>query len=315
LAAGNGAAVNVFRLGLVGAGRMGRNHMRALAGNPHVQVTAVADPSESAREDLRSDTVTVHADLNDMLRAAQVDGVLVAAPSPLHVGLIDQLTAAGVPILSEKPCGLTSADARRAESLAARRGVKLQVAYWRRFVPALKQLRARIAAGDIGGLYLVACYQWDEQPPPAAFRTGSGGIFIDMGVHEFDQIRWLTGQEITSIHACSSTATSEPPVAGDTESAQALCALSGGGTAIVSLGRRFPGGDICRVEVFGTRDVEDCRFLWPPTSDETFLQALKDQAESFVAWTRGTPGEGASAEDAVAALQSAERASQTLQGG
>lgn len=307
--------MSVFRLGLVGAGRMGRNHMRALAGNPHVQVTAVVDPSEKAREELRSYRVTVHADLDDMLKMAHVEGVLVAAPSPSHVDMIDRLTAAGLPILCEKPCGVASADARRAAKLASTRGVKLQVAYWRRFVPALKRLRSRIATSDIGELYLVACYQWDEQPPPAAFRTGSGGIFIDMGVHEFDQIRWLTGQEITSIQAHASTTTSVPPVKEDVESAQALCALSSGSTGIVSLGRRFSGGDICRVEVFGTRDVEDCRFLWPPTGDETFLKALRDQAESFAAWTRGTAGEGASAEDAVAALEAAERAAQVLYGG
>jgi myo-inositol 2-dehydrogenase/D-chiro-inositol 1-dehydrogenase len=307
--------MSVFRLGLVGAGRMGRNHMRALTGNPHVRVTAVADPSEKAREELRSDTVTVHADVDDMLETTEIDGVLVAAPSPSHVDLIDRLTAARLPILCEKPCGVASTDARRAADFASTRGVKLQIAYWRRFVPALKRLRSRIETSEMGELYLVACYQWDEQPPPPTFRTNSGGIFIDMGVHEFDQIRWLTGQEITSIQAHSSTTTSVPPVKGDVESAQALCALSGGGTAIVSLGRRFPKGDICRVEVFGTRDAEDCRFLWPPTGDDTFLQALSDQADSFRAWTRGRQSEGASAEDAVAALEAAERAALVLSRG
>ena len=100
--------------------------------------------------------------------------------------------------------------------------------------------------------------------------------------------------------------------AGDAESAQVLCTLSGGSTALVSLGRRFPLGDVCRVEVFGTHDAEECRFLWPPDGELVFMQALRRQAEGFAAWVRGGAAEGATADDAVAALQAAERASVAL---
>ena len=133
--------------------------------------------------------------------AGNIDGVLVAAPSTLHLQLVTQLATAGVPILCEKPCGISASQAREAAAIAVRHGVKLQVAYWRRFVPSLQRLRQRIVAGDLGALYFVACYQWDGEPPAAAFRTSSGGIFIDMGVHEFDQIRWLSGQEFTQVDA------------------------------------------------------------------------------------------------------------------
>ena len=81
---------------------------------------------------------------------------------------------------------------------------------------------------------------------------------------------------------------------------------------LASLGRRFPLGDVCRVEVFGTRDADDCRFLWPPDSEQVFLDALRRQAEEFAAWVRGGPAEGATAADAVAALDAAERASVAL---
>jgi myo-inositol 2-dehydrogenase/D-chiro-inositol 1-dehydrogenase len=88
--------------------------------------------------------------------------------------------------------------------------------------------------------------------------------------------------------------------------------LSGGSTAIVSLGRRFPLGDVCRVEIFGTRDAEDCRFLWPPDGESAFLNALQHQAEGFAAWVRGGASTGATADDAVAALEAAVRASVAL---
>ena len=207
-----------------------------------------------------------------------------------------------VPILCEKPCGITAGQAREAAAIAARHAVKLQVAYWRRFVPALQRLRQRIANGELGALYFLACYQWDGEPPPAQFDASSGGIFVDMGVHEFDQIRWLSGQEFSRLDVAVASVSAAP------ESAQVLCTLSGGSTALVSLGRRFPLGDVCRVEAFGTRDAEDCRFLWPPDGERVFLDALRRQAEAFAAWVRGGEATGATAADAVAALAAAERA-------
>ena len=302
-----------FRMGLVGAGRMGRTHMRALADSDDLRVVAVADPLEQARAAVDAPGIAIHADLTGMLRAGGLDGVLIASSSDTHLAGIAELATAGIPILCEKPCGLTSRQGQQAAALAAAAKVPLQVAYWRRFVPSLKKLKARIVAGELGDLYLAICYQWDEQPPPSSFRTRSGGIFMDMAVHEFDQIRWLSGQEIGELHAMAAGTLSAPPVAGDAESAQVLCALSSGATGIVSLGRRFPLGDVCKAEVFGTKSAEECRFLWPPAAEQAFLEALRLQAESFVRWVGGAPAEGASALDAVAALEAAERASRIFE--
>jgi myo-inositol 2-dehydrogenase/D-chiro-inositol 1-dehydrogenase len=304
-----------FRMGLVGAGRMGRTHLRAVAASDVVRIAAVADPLDSARAAVAAEGIAVHAELAAMLRAGGLDGVLIASSSDTHLSCIAELAGAGMPILCEKPCGLSSREGKEAADIASAAKVPLQVAYWRRFVPSLKALKSRIAAGELGSLYLAACYQWDEQPPPASFRSRSGGIFMDMAVHEFDQIRWLSGQEIGALHAVAAGTISDPPVAGDAESAQVLCALSGGATGLVSLGRRFPLGDVCKVEVFGTGGAEECRFLWPPAAEQVFLEALRLQAESFVRWVRGGPAEGASALDAVAALEAAERASQIFEKG
>jgi myo-inositol 2-dehydrogenase/D-chiro-inositol 1-dehydrogenase len=301
-----------FRLGLIGAGRMGRTHLRALSGSAAVRVVAVAEPSEPARAAVAQDGIAIHADVDSMLRVGGLDGVLVAAPSTLHLDLVARIADAGLPILCEKPCGISAQQARQSASFAERRNVRVQVAYWRRFVPALQRLRRRIVDGEVGAPYFLACYQWDGEPPPVRFQADSGGIFIDMGVHEFDQIRWLSGQEFRSIVPAVAAVSAGPLAAGDAECAQALCTLSGGSTALVSLGRRFPLGDVCRVEVFGTRDAEECRFLWPPDGEQVFVQALRRQAESFATWVRGGDAQGATADDAVAALQAAERASVAL---
>lgn len=275
---------------------MGRTHLRALSTSETVRIVAIAKSSEAARTSLQS--VTLYADVAEMLDAGGLDGVLIAAPSTQHLALVAHVAQANLPILCEKPCGVTADQARKAA--AAAHNVKLQVAYWRRFVPALQRLRQRIADGAFGDLYCVNCYQWDGEPPSAQFQSSSGGIFVDMGVHEFDQIRWLTGQEIVQLNAS---------IGAGEQSAQALATLSNGGSAVISLGRRYPLGDICRVEVFGSRDAEDCRFLWPPDGDAVFLDALRRQAEAFASWARGGPPAGATADDAVAALAAAEQLS------
>jgi myo-inositol 2-dehydrogenase/D-chiro-inositol 1-dehydrogenase len=305
--------LSIFKLALAGAGRMGRNHLQALAGSDHVRITAIAEPGEAARAALAQTDARVYADLDAMVDARDFDAVLVCVPSDLHLETVRRLAAAKLPVLCEKPVGVTATDAREAAHLMAAAALPFQVGFWRRFVPALRRLRERISAGELGGLYMVGCYQWDGAPPSAQFRSHSGGIFVDMGVHEFDQARWLTGQEFGAITSISCGVAAEP-WPGDPESAHAIAELSGGTTAVISLGRRFPLGDVCKVEVFGTTDAEECRFLWPPTADEAFFGALRLQAESFARHAGGARLEGASGFDAAAALESAERAASQMVG-
>jgi myo-inositol 2-dehydrogenase/D-chiro-inositol 1-dehydrogenase len=138
---------------------MGRTHMRALSNSDRVRVVAVVEPSDASRTALDGDVV-VYPDVASLLHASNVDGVLVAAPSTLHLQLVTQLAEAGVAILCEKPCGISASQARQAAEIAARHGVKLQVAYWRRFVLSLQRLRQRIVAGDLGALYFVLPMGW-----------------------------------------------------------------------------------------------------------------------------------------------------------
>jgi len=300
-----------FRLGLIGAGRMGRTHLRALAGSARVSVTAITEVSAAARAAVPAPRASLHESVAQMLEQP-LDGILIAAPSDQHGAIIAEVAAGGLPILCEKPCGLTTAQARAAAQAAAAAGVPLQVAYWRRYVPALRELRHRIAGGDLGVVHLLACYQWDEQPPSAAFRAHSGGIVIDMGVHEFDQLRWLTGQDIGTLAAVTSAAAE--PGTPDVDSAQVIAELSGGSTGLVSLGRYHPAGDMARAEAFGTLGTARCDFLDPADGERVQLAALRLQAESFADFAAGGPCEGATADDAIAALDAAQRAAAAMPG-
>jgi myo-inositol 2-dehydrogenase/D-chiro-inositol 1-dehydrogenase len=302
-----------FRLGLIGAGRMGRTHLRALAGSGQVAVTAIAEVSAANRDAVAWSGAVLYPAVGPMLDGAAVDGVLITAPSDQHGQIVAEVAARGLPVLCEKPCGVTTAQTRAAVAAAAAAGVPFQVAYWRRYVPALRALRERIAAGDLGTVHLVTCYQWDLEPPSAAFRAHSGGILIDMGVHEFDQLRWLTGQDIGALWVVASGVVPDglgqpPDQAPDVDSAQVIAELSGGGSGVISLGRYHPAGDMARAEAFGTRGTARCDFLDPAEGERAQLEAVRRQAESFAAFARGGPCEGATGADAIAVLDAAERA-------
>jgi myo-inositol 2-dehydrogenase/D-chiro-inositol 1-dehydrogenase len=226
-------------------------------------------------------------------------------PSDSHVEVISTVAAAGLPILCEKPCGVTSQDTQRARTLVQEAGVALQIAYWRRFVPELQALRERITNGDFGEVLSLSCLQWDGEPPAAAFRARSGGIFIDMGVHEFDQTRWLTGSDFGQSVAKAAPSGEVLASGVDPDSAQVLASLASGAVALISLGRYYAGGDMASVEVFGTRDHVLSVFLDPQDGERAQLEALRRQATAFAVYAAGGPCLGATVNDAIAALEMA----------
>jgi myo-inositol 2-dehydrogenase/D-chiro-inositol 1-dehydrogenase len=305
------AAGEPVRIGLIGAGRMGVRHLRALERAPDVAVTGVVDPAPAARAIVAAAGHHVYERPGDMLEDEAADAVVVAAPSDLHRALVQALADRGMPVLCEKPMGVHLADAVAAAATVQERGTLLQVGYWRRFVPALRDLRRRIAGGELGEIRQLSCLQWDAEPPTAAFRGRSGGITVDMGVHEFDQARWLTGQEVSWVAAAPA---GDPP-SHDPGAATILAAMSGGASLTVSLGRHFPHGDCCWLEVFGTDGYERVPFAWGDEGNAVFDTALVAQVQAFVSQVRGEPVPAAGGDDAVAALAAAELAGEALADG
>ena len=164
----------------------------------------------------------MYESVQELLESASLDGVLIAAPTDQHPELVAIFAAARIPMLCEKPVGISPEDAERATRAAADAGVLLQVGYWRRFVPELRQLREQIAAGELGQISLISCMQWDSELPSEQFRSHAGGIMVDMGVHEFDQVRWLLGDEFESIVAVPAGPSTQPRPATDPDSAVLL---------------------------------------------------------------------------------------------
>jgi myo-inositol 2-dehydrogenase/D-chiro-inositol 1-dehydrogenase len=292
--------MSTFNLGLVGGGRMGQMHLRALTSSNQVAVTSVVEPFESTAEKLKGLGYKVYSNLEQMVSAEKLDGILVAAPTDKHLQVISEIAGTGLSILSEKPCGLNSDQARQAGEICSKNGVKLQVAYWRRFIPELREVARKIESGEIGEVHFINASQWDESPPRKEFRLASGGIFVDMAVHEIDQIRWLTGQEVVKTKTSIFPQTEDSR--GDTDSTQSILEMSGGAIGLVSLGRFHPGGDLVSAEVFTSKQHTRIEILTPSTGEQPQLDALRLQAESFANWVSGGPQEGATSSDAEAAL-------------
>jgi len=129
-----------------------------------------------------------------------------------------------------------------------------------------------------------------------------------MGVHELDQLRWLTGAEIGDVTGTAS----ETEVHGDPDGAAFVVRLGGGTLAQVSLLRRYPPGDLCRIEVVGTAGAASIDFVAPGDEDRAFHDALREQAQDFARAIRGEPTSAALAADAVAVLEAAERVQAAL---
>ena len=288
-----------FRFGLIGGGRMGRTHLRGLEGSTEVTVVAVTEPVETAAALLREQGLAVYPTAEEMF------GVLIAVPTPQHIDTARRALEAGLPVLCEKPFGLAPDEARTIGNLASERGLALQIAYWRRFVPQLTTLRNDLADGKYGAVHFLVCSQWDEAPPSLSFRHDSGGIYIDMGVHEIDQTLWLLGQDFTEFNTQVFPTTEDPGAQNDVDSAQALAMLSGGTSAVISLGRFYEGGDIVSVELYGSKGHTRFDVVSPETGEGPQLHALRLQAEAFARHARGAAQEGTTAEEAARVLEMA----------
>jgi len=282
---------------------MGRTHLRALDGSTEVTVVAVTEPVETTAAPLREQGLAVYPTAEEMFAESELDGVLIAVPTPQHIDTTRTSLDAGLPVLCEKPFGLVPDEARAVGKLATERKLALQIAYWRRFVPQLTTLRGDLADGKYGTVHFLVCSQWDEAPPPLSFRHDSGGIYIDMGVHEIDQTRWLLGQDFTDVKAQVFPTTEDPGAQNDVDSAQALVMLSGGTSTVISLGRFYEGGDIVSIELYGSRGHTRFNVVSPETGEGPQLHALKLQAEAFDRHAGGAAPEGATAEEAARVLE------------
>ena len=259
---------------------MGQTHLRALKDSSDVGVVAVAEPVDALRDSaVASFGLEGYASVDDLLGAGGIDGVLIVTPSDSHVEVIRSVARAKLPILCEKPCGVNVADTKMAQQFVNEAGVALQIAYWRRFVPELQAIRARIASGEFGDvLSSRACSGTASRrrPPFARAVVASSSTWACTS-----STRRAGSPGATSLISRRALLLRLPTrdVSGDPDSVQVLGELANGATAFVSLGRHYAGGDMASVEVFGTRDHVFAAFLRPEDGEAAQLEALAPSGE------------------------------------
>jgi predicted dehydrogenase len=245
-------------IGLVGAGRMGSIHAHVIAtAVPEARLAGIADVRLGAARRLASQVgePPVFGSVDELLAAPGVQAAIVAVSSGRHLDVIRAAAAAGKDVLCEKPIALTMTDTTTALELSETAGIRLQVGLMRRWDRDYGQAKARLASGALGRPMLFKSLQFDPEPPPVEFADPkvSGGIMIDMGIHEFDLARWLMADEVAQVQAYGSVVAA-PALSevGDVDSAVISLRFAGGTIGTVELARTNTYGEDVRTEVLAT---------------------------------------------------------------
>ncbi|MFI1418699.1 Gfo/Idh/MocA family oxidoreductase [Streptomyces sp. NPDC020731] len=244
-----------MRIGILGLGRIGAFHAETLSGLGTVGSLVVSDPFTDAAKTAAERFGAEVADSPEALLAAGVDGVVVAAATDAHPGLIVACVEAGVPVFCEKPVARTMAEGVAVLRAVEGRDVPVQIGFNRRFDAGFVAARAAVRSGELGELHTVRSTTLDPAPPPAAYIPASGGIFRDCSVHDFDIIRWVTGREVTEVYAVGGNRGADYiREAGDADTTGAVLTLDDGTIAVVSNSRHNGRGHDVRMELHGFAD-------------------------------------------------------------
>jgi myo-inositol 2-dehydrogenase / D-chiro-inositol 1-dehydrogenase len=249
------AATGTLRLGVVGVGRIGAMHAELLARQvPGASVTRLHDAHEPLARRLGDALgVSVAADVDELLQASDVDAVAICSSTDTHADLIVAAAEAGKAIFCEKPVSLELAEVDRALAAVEAAGVPFQIGFNRRFDTAHAAVAAAVAAGEVGDPHLVRISSRDPAPPPIAYVRVSGGIFLDMTIHDFDMARFVTGSEVVEVYARGAVRIdSEFADAGDVDTAVVTLTHANGCLTTIDNSRQAVYGFDQRVEVFGS---------------------------------------------------------------
>jgi myo-inositol 2-dehydrogenase/D-chiro-inositol 1-dehydrogenase len=287
-----------MRIGLIGTGRIGAFHAMTLAGLPAVDRVVVYDADlGSARAAAERIGGEAAGDLDGLL-GANLDGVVITTPTSTHAELILAARRAGLPAFCEKPVAgsleetdavlAALADIEREQGARGAGGtggseVPLQIGFQRRFDAGYRTLREAVASGRLGWTHTLRACTSDPTPPHAGYIPGSGGIFRDCAVHDYDIIRWVTGREVTEVYATGSNRGDDFfAAAGDVDTGFTLLTLDDGTLAVCTATRYNGAGYDVRLEVCGSKGT-----LVAGLTDETPLTSAEGAP-----WPSGTPHPG-----------------------
>ena len=243
-----------LKFAVLGAGRIGQVHARAIASVPGAELVAIAEPDKTAAEAARAAFGCEIRTIDECAAAEDVDAVVICTPTNTHADLIERFARAGKKVFCEKPVDLEVERVRQALDVVAAENGTLMVGFQRRFDPDFMALKAAIDAGKIGDVEMITLTSRDPGPPPYAYIKVSGGIFRDMTIHDFDVARWLLGEEVATVQAAGSVLT-DPEIGrlGDYDSINVILTTASGKQCTITNTRRATYGYDQRIEVHGSK--------------------------------------------------------------
>ncbi|MEP7189943.1 MAG: inositol 2-dehydrogenase [Roseiflexaceae bacterium] len=286
-----------LNIGLIGAGRIGRLHAENLVTRiPSARLQMIADVNQdSARQCAQQLGIPgVAGDYRALLENRDIQAVLICSATDTHAEMIEAAAQAGKHIFCEKPIALSLPAIDRSLAAVAQAGVKLQIGFNRRFDANYRRVRQAIEQGEIGEIALLHIISRDPAPPPISYIRVSGGIFLDMTIHDFDMARFLAGSEVEEIYA-SGAVRVDPAIgeAGDLDTVLVVLKFANGAIGTIDNSRRAAYGYDQRVEVLGSIGAISIGNNYPNTAVLSDAQSvrrdlplhffLERYTESFVA--------------------------------
>jgi len=246
-------------VGVIGAGRIGKLHIEHLAQNiPEVELTTICSLNLSDIKSLAEqyNVPKVTTDYNTLLADPEIDAVLVTTPTNTHVKISQAAAKAGKHIFCEKPIALDLAQIDETLAIVEKAGVKFQVGFNRRFDASFKRVREAVTSGEIGEPHIMRITSRDPAPPPIEYVKVSGGIFLDMTIHDFDMARYLIADEVVEVYAAGGVRV-DPKIgeAGDIDTTVITLRFQNGVIGTIDNSREAVYGYDQRVEVFGSKGM------------------------------------------------------------
>ncbi len=245
--------VAVRRVGVVGCGRIGRMHAGILAEMPGYVVAGLADAVPAAAQAVSASTGAPVLTIEELLASDDIDTVAICSSTDTHADLLVGAAQAGKAVFCEKPVSLSLAEVDRALSAVEDAGVPFMIGFNRRFDPGHRSVRDAVATGGIGDLHLLRITSRDPAPPPVEYIAGSGGIFLDMAIHDFDMAGYVAGSPVVEVYARGAVRV-DPKIgeAGDIDTAVTLLTHADGTLTTIDNSREAVYGYDQRVEAFGS---------------------------------------------------------------
>ena len=248
-----------LNIGLIGAGRIGQIHAGNIANRiPNARLAGVADIDLTAAESLAADlnVETVVTDYTELLADDDLHAVAICSATDTHTPIIIEAAAAGKHIFSEKPLDFDLDRIDKALQAVEDAGVKLQVGFNRRFDPNFRKVKEMAAEGRIGEPHILRITSRDPEPPPLDYVKVSGGIFLDMTIHDFDMARYITGSEVEEIYVIGGVMI-DPKIGdvGDLDTAIMTLRFENGVIGTIDNSRKAVYGYDQRIELFGSEGM------------------------------------------------------------